>query len=48
MDDATFVEVLKSRNNREDKAKIRAGEIPKEWKKEDAATVRSLAGGLVP
>ena len=37
--DATFVEVPKSRNNREDNAKIKAGEIPEEWKKKDHATV---------
>ncbi len=39
MVDATFVEVPKSRNNREDNAKIKVGEIPEEWKKEDPATV---------
>ena len=39
MVDATFVEVPKSRNSREDNAKLKAGEIPEDWKKEDAATV---------
>ena len=42
MVDATFVEVPKSRNSREDNAKLKAGEIPEDWKKEDAAT------GVVP
>ena len=39
MVDATFVEVPKRRNSREDNAKLKAGEIPEDWKKEDAATV---------
>jgi IS5 family transposase len=38
MIDATFVEVPKSRNSREDNAKLKAGEIPAEWEKDDAAT----------
>jgi len=38
MVDATFVEVPKNRNNREDNAKLKAGEIPAEWEKDDAAT----------
>jgi transposase, IS5 family len=39
MIDATFVEVPKSRNSREDNAKLKAGEIPQDWLKEDPATV---------
>ncbi len=39
MIDATFVEVPKSRNSREDNAKLKAGEIPQDWQKEDPATV---------
>jgi len=39
MIDATFVEVPKSRNSREDNAKLKAGEIPEDWLKEDPATV---------
>lgn len=42
MVDATFIEVPKSRNNREDNAKLKAGEIPEDWKKEDAATVNKV------
>ena len=42
MVDATFVEVPKSRNSREDNAKLKAGEIPEDWKKEDAATVNKV------
>ena len=42
MVDATFVEVPKSRNSREDNAKLKAGEIPEDWKKEDAATVNKM------
>ena len=38
MIDATFVEVPKSRNKREDNAKLKAGQIPEEWNKDDAAT----------
>ena len=38
MIDATFVEVPKSRNSREDNATLKAGEIPESWKKDDAAT----------
>ncbi len=38
MIDATFVEVPKSRNRREDNAKLKAGEIPEGWDKDDAAT----------
>ena len=37
MIDATFVEVPKSRNSREDNATLKAGEIPESWKKDDAA-----------
>ena len=36
MIDATFVEVPRQRNSREDNAKIKAGEIPEEWKKPQA------------
>ena len=39
MVDATFVEVAKSRNHREDNATIKAGEIPLSWQGEDAASV---------
>lgn len=39
MIDATFVEVPKSRNSREDNAKLKAGEIPEDWLKEEPATV---------
>ena len=39
MIDATFVEVPKSRNSREDNAKLKAGELPEGWDKEDPATV---------
>ena len=39
MIDATFVEVPKSRNSREDNARIKAGELPEGWDKEDPATV---------
>ena len=39
MIDATFVEVPKSRNNREDNAKLKAGELPEGWDKDDPATV---------
>lgn len=39
MIDATFVEVPKSRNSREDNAKLKAGEIPEDWLKGDPATV---------
>ena len=39
MIDATFVEVPKGRNSREDNAQLKAGEIPQAWKKDDAATV---------
>ena len=39
MIDATFVEVPKSRNSREDNAKLKAGEIPQDWQKVDPATV---------
>ena len=39
MIDATFVEVPKSRNSREDNAKLKAGEIPEDCLKEDPATV---------
>ena len=42
MVDATFIEVPKSRNSREDNAKLKAGEIPEDWKKEDAATVNKV------
>ena len=42
MVDATFIEVPKSRNGREDNAKLKAGEIPEDWKKEDAATVNKV------
>ena len=38
MIDATFVEVPKSRNSREDNAKIKAGELPEGWDKDDPAT----------
>ena len=34
MIDATFVEVPRQRNNREENKQIKAGEIPKEWKPE--------------
>ena len=43
MIDATFVEVPRSRNNREDNATIKAGEIPAAWQGEDAASVRKCA-----
>ena len=39
MIDATFVEVPKSRNSREDNARLKAGEMPEDWKKDDPATV---------
>ena len=39
MVDATFAEVAKSRNHREDNATIKAGEIPLSWQGEDAASV---------
>ena len=39
MIDATFVEVPKSRNSREDNARIKAGELPEGWNKDDPATV---------
>lgn len=39
MIDATFVEVPKSRNSREDNARIKVGELPEGWDKEDPATV---------
>jgi IS5 family transposase len=39
MIDATFVEVPKSRNSREDNARIKAGELPEGWDKDDPATV---------
>ena len=42
MIDATFVEVPKSRNSREDNARLKAGEIPEDWKKDDPATVNML------
>ena len=42
MVDATFIEVPKSRNSREDNAKLKVGEIPEDWKKEDAATVNKV------
>ena len=42
MVDATLIEVPKSRNSREDNAKLKAGEIPEDWKKEDAATVNKV------
>lgn len=38
MIDATFVEVPKSRNSREDNAKLKAGELPESWDKDDPAT----------
>ncbi len=38
MIDATFVEVPKSRNSREDNAKLKACELPEGWDKEDPAT----------
>lgn len=38
MIDATFVEVPKSRNSREDNAKLKAGELPQGWDKDDPAT----------
>lgn len=38
MIDATFVEVPKSRNSREDNARIKAGELPEGWDKDDSAT----------
>jgi IS5 family transposase len=38
MIDATFVEVPKSRNSREDNVKLKAGELPEGWDKEDPAT----------
>ena len=38
MIDATFVEVPKSRNSREDNARIKAGELPEGWDKDDPAT----------
>ncbi len=38
MIDATFVEVPKSRNTREDNAKLKAGELPEGWDKDDPAT----------
>ena len=38
MIDATFVEVPKSRNSREDNAKLKAGELPEGWDQEDPAT----------
>lgn len=43
MVDATFVEVPKSRNSREDNATIKAGEIPPSWQGEDAASVHKRA-----
>ena len=43
MIDATFVEVPKSRNNREDNAKLKAGELPEGWDKEDPATVHMVS-----
>ena len=42
MVDATFIEVPKSRNSREDNAKLKAGELPEDWKKDDAATVNKV------
>ena len=45
MVDTTFIEVpnsRNSRNSREDNAKLKAGEIPDGWKKEDAATVNKV------
>jgi len=42
MIDATFVEVPKSRNSREDNAKLKAGELPEGWDKDDPATVHML------
>ena len=38
MIDATFVEVPKSRNSREDNVKLKAGELPEGWDKDDPAT----------
>lgn len=38
MIDATFVEVPKSRHSREDSAKLKAGELPESWDKDDPAT----------
>ena len=38
MIDATFVEVPKSRNSREDNARIKAGELPEGWDQDDSAT----------
>lgn len=35
MIDATFVEVPRQRNNREENLQVKAGEIPSEWKKEE-------------
>jgi IS5 family transposase len=43
MIDATFVEVPKSRNSREDNAKLKAGELPEGWDKEDPATVHMVS-----
>jgi transposase, IS5 family len=34
MVDATFVEVARQRNSREDNAKIKAGEVPQEWQEQ--------------
>ena len=38
MIDATFVEVPKSRNTREDNATLKAGELPEGWDKDDSAS----------
>lgn len=43
MIDATFVEVPKSRNTRADNAKLKAGELPEGWDKDDPATVHMLS-----
>ena len=43
MIDATFVEVPKSRNSREDNAKLKAGELPEGWDEDDPATVHMLS-----
>lgn len=43
MIDATFVEVPKSRNSREDNAKLKAGELPEGWDKEDPATAHMVS-----
>jgi transposase, IS5 family len=41
MIDATFVEVPRQRNSREENAKIKAGEIPEEWDDAEAKAKRS-------